>query len=163
MKQHIKKFIGDRKIVNIVESSLKTWSGKPMVAVKFGDGKIQTYPVAVMEKVVTHKKSDATELQKRRCTPVIRAILRKMSEGYDPYVEDTFPIAKMILEIVAEEDLTVTDDVAYVMQTIEQLANGLGIKVLNAIHESTQNANEAMWGMKLYERTMMDVHRKIKK
>ena len=159
MKNYYKKFIGSQKILKIELSNDLTWSGKPMWKVSFYDGRIQTYPEQVIKQIAIKKKTDATELQKLRCQSIIKEVIKALVD-YDSI--KPYPTAEKILEIFAEEDLNITDDIKYVMESVNQAVQNTFSGVTNAVNKSIAEANRILWDMESYDKTMMSVHKIIK-
>jgi len=162
MQDYKKWFIGERKIVNQELSENKSWSGLPVYKLKFADNTTKEYPEAVIKRIATQKRIDLTELQKKRTKKVIQLVLSLVANGYDPKTDDNYPIAEKILEMLAEDDLNITDDVRYALETSQVTLQDVCSKVLGAISQSVAEANKVYWGIETHERTMMDVHRVIK-
>jgi len=80
-KKYFGKFIGSKKIKNIVLLDEKTYLGKNKVKVEFDDETSYIYPEEALEDIVTQDKKDATELRDLRVNPVIEKVLTILVES----------------------------------------------------------------------------------
>lgn len=162
MNSHKKRFIAQDKILSLEVSENKTWSGKPVWKLKLGNGKTVEYPEAVVRRIATKKRIDLTELQQRRTKKMFELMFTTIAENYDPKSTDNYPMTEKILEILAEDDLNITDDVRYILETSQLLLQDIASKILEAIAKSVAEANKVFWGMETHKRTMMHIDNVIK-
>lgn len=101
MKSYIGKFIGKRKIRDIVESSDKSYLGSEKYDIIFEDNSNATYPKWMIEETSTDSEIIETQLRDKRVNPTL----------------------EKIIAILAEAELT-QDEIIYAIQT--RLPNILG-------------------------------------
>lgn len=75
------KYFGPRKIKNVVESKEKTYLGKIKLILSFEDGSEETYPLEVVEGLISETSIDLSELRDRRVKPVIEKLLVVLLES----------------------------------------------------------------------------------
>ena len=55
------------------------------------------------------------------------------------------------------------DDIKATMEKTKMIMDDVFTKTTNAVNASIENANKVLWGKASHEKTMMDIHRLIKK
>ena len=91
----IGKFIGADEIESIKPAEVKTPEGKDVMEVTFKNKKKYIYPVTTLELVVTDELSDASTVQQKKMTPMIRQVLGICAE-YDLSVSEIEMLFKQI-------------------------------------------------------------------
>ncbi len=80
MEQYKGKFIGGRKIKQATETIEKTAGGFSLVQVEYEDKTIEWVSSKMLEKVVSDKSCDASELRDKRVTPIVQEILAMLRD-----------------------------------------------------------------------------------
>ena len=124
------RFIGPKKIKSGEATARQTYLGKPIYSISFTDGTQKEYPEEMLEYIVTPKGIDLTELQ----TITIE------------------PIAKKIMAIFAESEITITD------------ASYISINIVpNTLQMNVNKVYSNMWGKENHEVTVRDVNDELLK
>jgi hypothetical protein len=81
MKEFNQKYIGPNKIKMTRELKEKTYLEKSKVELEYDNGETISYPLEMVEKMVTDTASDLTTLREARVNPVIEKILGLITES----------------------------------------------------------------------------------
>jgi len=84
------KYLGHRKIKEILYLETKTFLGEGRIKVTLEDGEVQELPVEMLEATITDKKSDATNLRNKRVFPVVDKILAILTDSELSFAEISY-------------------------------------------------------------------------
>jgi len=85
------QYIGNKKVKQIIETGDKTETGVSIVKIHFQDGSVEYFSKLMLDKILSNKGCDATELRDKRIRPVVEvlaAVLRDwgIKTGELPYI-----------------------------------------------------------------------------
>lgn len=94
-----KKYIGNKVISGTFDLPLKTALGEKVLTVSFEDGTQTTLTEKSYNRMITDTETDATNLRKLKCEPVVQEILVLMQEANLTMGEVNFVIELTALSI----------------------------------------------------------------
>lgn len=89
------KFIGEKKVANIIDSETKTYGGIPVVMALYEDGTKELFSSLMIEKIVSETSCDLTALREKRLNPVVEQVLNLLRDWGVKFNE--LPFMSMLL------------------------------------------------------------------
>ena len=74
------KYIGEKKVANIIDSGTKTHGGVSVVAVLYEDGTKEMISSLMIDKIISEASCDLTALREKRLTPVVEQVLNLLRD-----------------------------------------------------------------------------------
>ena len=74
------KYIGEKKVANIIDSGAKTHGGIPVMIVLYEDNSKELFSSWMIDKIVSETSCDLTALREKRLTPVVEQILNLLRD-----------------------------------------------------------------------------------